>query len=161
MALVIPNEIDHAIKDKERIKRYIRFMDDGIIQNKSKETLNRLLDRIHALCDKLGLKLNVKKTHITKASKGFTFLKIHYIVTDTGRIIKKIAKNGVTRMRRKLKKFRHLIDAGKMQIDDAFSAFRSWMGNAEKIAQTYRQRKAMLKLYNRLFKRYRTGGLIA
>lgn len=161
MALVEPNKVDHTVKDVEGIKHYCRFMDDGLAAHGSKERLKDILEGIDANCREKGLKLNQKKTHITKISKGVTFLKIRYIPTDTGGLIKKIAKEGVIRMRRKLKRFRHLVDIGKMLIDDAYSAFKSWFGNAKKIAQTYRQRKEMLKLYNRLFKRYRTGGLIA
>lgn len=161
MALVVPNELDHTVKDEEATKGYCRFMDDGLATG-TKNRLQALMQgKIMPITERLGLKINPKKTHITKMSKGVTFLKIRYIATETGKLVKKIAKEGVTRMRRKLKRFRRLVDIGKMRLDDAFSAFRSWFGNAEQIAQTYRQRKEMLKLYNHLFKRYRTGGLIA
>ncbi|MBR5221629.1 MAG: RNA-directed DNA polymerase [Clostridia bacterium] len=161
MALVVPNELDHAIKDKAGIRHYIRYMDDGNILHADKDYLRRLLKSIKRLCAKLGLKLNEKKTRIVKATRGFTFLKVRYTVTETGRIIKKMAKSGIVRMRRKLKKFRKLVDAGLMTRDDAFNSFKSWFGNAKTIAHSYRTRKAMLILYNRLFNRYRTGGLIA
>lgn len=160
MALVIPNELDHTVKDKERMKHHIRYMDDGYTSG-TKERLTALLDTIREVCNRLGLELNEKKTRIVKASRGFTFLKVLYIVTDTNRIVKKMAKSGIVRMRQKLKKFRRLVDLGKMRLDDAYTSFKSWFGNARKIAHTYRTRKAMLNLYNRLFHQYRTGGMIA
>ena len=64
-------------------------------------------------------------------------------------------------MRRKLKKFRKKVDEGLMSLQDVFISFMSWYGTVAKIAKTYRQRKRMLNLYNRLFHQYKTGGMIA
>lgn len=160
MALVIPNKIDHRVKDIEKVAHYMRFMDDGFMSGK-KEHLKEIAEIIRKESDSIGLELNEKKTRIVKARRGFTFLKVNYRVTDTGKIVKKMDKSGVIRMRRKLKKFRKLVDEGKMRLDDAFTSFKSWFGNAAKIAMTYTQRKVMLNLYNKLFKCYRTGGMIA
>lgn len=161
MALVIPNDVDHLIKDGERIKHYIRYMDDGIILHDSPAYLKYLKAVITDGFAGIGLTLSPRKTHIVKARKGFMFLKVFYQITDTGKIVKKIAKSGIIRMRRKLKKFRHLIDIGRITLDDAFNSFMSWWGTAKIIAQTYRQRKRMLNLYNSLFHQYRTRGMVA
>lgn len=160
MALVIPNELDHAIKDKNGIKHYQRYMDDGNATG-TKETLRKLYKEIAEICDRLGLRLNKKKTHIVRARRGFTFLKIRYTVTETGRILKQIAKSSIVRQRRKLKKFRKKVDQGLMSLQDAFNSFMSWYGTVKKVARTYRQRKRMLNLYNSLFHQFRTGGMIA
>lgn len=160
MALVIPNDLDHAIKDKHSMKHYQRYMDDGNVTG-TKEELHSLRKVIAEMCDRLGLKLNQKKTHIIRARRGFTFLKVRYVVTETGRIIKTIAKSGIVRMRRKLKKFRKKVEQGQMSRRDVYNSFMSWYGTAKKVASTYRQRKRMLNLYNSLFHQYRTGGMIA
>ena len=161
MAKVTPNDLDHRIKDKERVKSYIRYMDDGELQDKSKGHLKQLLETIREECRKLGLTLNAKKTRITKSTRGFLFLKIRYTITKTGGVIRQMDREGFIRMRRKLKKFRAKVDKGEMTLDDVFSSFKSWFGNAKKIAQTYRSRKRMLNLYNDLFKCYKTGGMVA
>lgn len=161
MALVVPNPVDHLLKDVLRCKRNIRFMDDGIIYHRSKDFLRMVAEKTRTAFEAMGFELNLKKTHIFKLSKGFTYLKIKYQVTDTGRVIRRIAHESVVRMRRKLKKFAGLVRRGKMALDNAFASFMSWFGNARRIATSYRSRKEMLKLYNRLFKCYRTGGMIA
>ena len=161
MALVIPNDVDHFIKDKMRVKHNIRYMDDGNIIHDSKHFLKNLQEAVGDRFAEIGLTLNPKKTCIVKATKGFMFLKVFYRVTNTGKIVKKIAKSGIIRMRRKLKKFRRLVDKGVMRLDDVFNSFKSWWGTARDIAQTYRQRKRMLNLYNRLFHQYRTRGMVA
>jgi len=136
-------------------------MDDSQTSSGSKETLRLVYDVIKSQSEETGLKLNEKKTRIVKFTRGFVFLKIRYIVTETGKVIRKMVKSGIVRMRRKLKKFVELVRKGKMLLDDAFNSFNSWRGNAKKFANSYRARKAMLVLYNRLFKRYRTGGIAA
>ncbi len=161
MALVVPNDVDHAVKDRCGMKGYIRYMDDSYTGHGDKQVLQAVYDVIKQESNAIGLKLNEKKTHIVKFTRGFMFLKVHYIVTDTGKIIKKMAKAGIVRMRRKLKKFVRLVQQGKMRMDDVFNSFNSWRGNAKKYSQSYRARKAMLVLYNKLFKRYRTGGIAA
>ena len=161
IALVAPNKLDHTIKDVEKMQCYIRYMDDGIVLHSSKQRLHDLMKKIISVCDELGMKLNKRKTRIVKLTKGFTFLKVRYSVLGTGKVIKRMAKSGIVRMRRKLKKFKKLVVIGKITKDDVFYSFCSWLGNAKKVAQTYRARKKMLILYNKLFGRYRTGGLVA
>ncbi|MBR6570426.1 MAG: hypothetical protein IKK75_08245 [Clostridia bacterium] len=158
LALAVPNSLDHAVKDRERCKHYIRFMDDGIIYG-SKDRLARLLDTIRKESAALGLKLNEKKTKITKMSRGITFLKVRYAITRTGAIIRKIVRDSIIRMRRKLKKFRRMVDQGEIPLNDVFTAFSSWYGNTKQVADTYHQRKRMLRLYNDLFHGYRLKGM--
>ncbi|MBR1530593.1 MAG: hypothetical protein IJ643_00890, partial [Eubacterium sp.] len=153
LALIVPNEIDHLIKDVEGFKLYERFMDDGSVFDKSKEALKALLDKIRQCCEKLGLKLNEKKTRIVKATKGFSFLKVKYRVVK-GKLLKTLAREGTVRMRRKLKKFRRLVDEGKMTYDDVYNSVQAWLSHS-KIAKSYKTVKSMMKLYNELFSGYK------
>lgn len=154
MALVVANRIDHYIKDTKRFKFYDRYMDDGRVIAKTKEELEDLLKDMEKICDDLGLTLSPKKTFITKASKGFTFLKVRYYVTQTGKIVKKLTHAGIVRMRKKLKKFRRKVDAGLMTLDDVYASMQSWLAHA-KVADSYKTVKSMLKLYDELFNGYR------
>ena len=154
IALSIPNSLDHFIKDRCGIKHYIRYMDDGVIFHKSKEYLTRLLNDMKVLCEKLGLHFNTKKTMIVKASKGFSFMKIKYRVTSTGKIVRKLSRQGVVRMRRKLKKFKTLLQDGKITLDDVYNSFQSWLSITSKVIP-YKTKRSMLKLYNQLFDGYR------
>ncbi len=160
MALVIPSPIDHAVKDKQGIRAYERYMDDTLSGSNSKDELKQIGRTILAESAKFGLRLNPKKTAIVKASKGITFLQIHYHVTETGKLIKTLARAGIVRMRRKLKKFARKVRNGEMTLDHVFNSFSSWFGNS-KLVSAYRTRKKMLSCYNQLFHRYRTGGMYA
>ncbi len=154
MALVIANDIDHYIKDIKKCKYYTRYMDDGNIFLKTKEELNDLLCGMKEIAENLGLHFNLTKTHITKISKGFTFLKVHYSVTDTGKIVKVLVRSGTVRMRRKLKKFENKIQDGKMTIDNVYDSIQSWVAHS-KVANSYTTVRSMLKLYNEKYNGYK------
>lgn len=154
MALVVPNLLDHYIKDCAGIKHYIRYMDDGVILSNDKEFLHSLYAEMKSICDELGLVFNDRKTRIVSVSKGFTFLKIQYRVTQSGGIVKRLTRAGTVRMRRKLKRFKRLVDNGEMTLDDVYNSMQSWVAHS-KIAMSYRTRRNMLRLYNDLFDGYR------
>lgn len=154
MAVAVPNKLDHFIKDVCGIKHYIRYADDGIILSSDKHFLKDLYNKMKIICAELGLIFNEKKTKITKVSKGFVFLKIKYRVLPNGRILKTLTRAGIVRMRRKLKKFRQLVDSGRMTLNDVYQSIQSWLSNSKK-AMSYHTRKSMLKLYNALFDGYR------
>jgi hypothetical protein len=94
-------------------------------------------------------------------SRGFIYLKIRYTATDTGHIIRRMAREGILRMRRKLKKLHGLMRKGRVRLDDIYLSFKSWFGNAKKYCHSYRSRKRVLTLYHKLFKSYRMEGVIA
>ena len=160
LALCAPNALDHYIKDVERIKPYLRYMDDGHAEGSKKEMLalrERIIDRAAAL----GFELHESKTRIVKLSRGFVYLKIRYSATKTGHIIRRICRDGIVRMRRKLKRLRRLVDQGRVTLNDVFLSLKSWLGNAKKYCHSYRTRKRILSLYHDLFKSYRMEGVIA
>lgn len=132
------------------MKYYGRYMDDIYIIHEDKEYLKGLLNDIQGICDELGLFINPKKTQIVKLSHGFTFLKIKYNLTETGKVQERISKDSVTRMRRKLKKFRKLMDAGEMSFDDVRCAYASWKGGVSHY-DSYNVVKSMDKLFDELF----------
>ena len=135
------------------MKRYVRYMDDGIIIHKDKKVLQELYVGMKEVCNILGLTFNEKKTKIVKATKGFSFLKINYRVAGK-RIIKTLVRSGIVRMRRKLKKFKKKVDRGEMKLDDVYNSMQSWLAHA-KLANSYHTVKSMLELYNDLFDGYK------
>lgn len=145
-----PTRIDTYCKVVKSLKYYGRYMDDIYIIHKDKEYLKELLTQIQKMCDDLGLFINPKKTQIIKLSKGFTFLKIKYILTDTGKVVERISRDGITRMRRKLKKLRKKLDAGEVTFEDVRCAYASWRGD-KKHYDSYTTLKNMDKLFNELF----------
>ena len=160
LALCAPNALDHFVKDKCSIEPYLRYMDDGHVEGSKKDLLalrEKIIDRAAAL----GFELHESKTRIVKLSRGFVYLKIRYSATETGHIIRRICRDGIVRMRRKLKRLRGLVNQGRVTLDDVFLSLKSWLGNAKKYCHSYRTRKRILGLYHDLFKSYRMEGVKA
>ena len=156
MALVVPNDYDHYIKDKLGIKYYMRYMDDGVILLNSKEKLTELKEELREVASRYGLTLHPKKTMIVKLTKGFTFMKVRYRATGEGKVIKTLCRDGVTRERRKLKKFEAKVESGIMTMDDVYSSMQSWLTHA-KIAKHHHTVKRMIMLYDDLYGGYKVS----
>lgn len=143
-ALMLPNKLDHFIKEKLGIKGYARYMDDGYLIHPSKEYLKECLTRMKEVCDSLGIILNTKKTKIKKLSEGFKFLQIRFKLTETGKVLRKMSFESIKKIRRKLKKFklwniegRVVKIAGKFvrrvfPLSDICSAYESWRGHMKR-----------------------------
>jgi hypothetical protein len=150
-AIFLPNELDHAIKEKMRVKFYGRYMDDLYLIHNSKEYLENCLENIKNICNNLGITINERKTRIFPLSEGLLFLKGKYYLQENGRIYKKPTKDSAKRMRRKLKCFRRLIDSGRMNYADLRTGFQSWRGNYIRRFHAYNTVKKMDSFYNSLF----------
>lgn len=85
-----------------------------------------------------------------KINQPFTFLKLKYHLTFTGHLVKRVSSKTITRERRKLKKYRKLVDAGTMDLHDAKNSFKSWYGSYEKLL-SYRTKLNINALYRQLF----------
>ena len=149
--IFFPTEIDTFCKTVKGCKYYGVYMDDRYVIHHDKEFLQKLLEDICRIAKKLGLHVNRRKTRIVKLTRGFTFLKTRYIVTDTGRIVKKIPPDVVTRQRRKMKKLAAFVVRGEMAIEDFKNQYRSWKGDKKKY-NAYHTLCGMDKLYWRLLK---------
>lgn len=151
-ALALPNKLDHYIKEQLGIKYYCRYMDDGCLIHQSKEHLQKCLTEIKRICGELGIVLNTKKTQIVKLSRGIRFLKTRFILTKTGKIIRKPYKKNIVQMRKKLKTFKRWVDEGRMTVEDAKISFQSWKGHQLKF-NSYWARRKIYYLFIQLFYR--------
>jgi hypothetical protein len=150
-AIFYPNTLDHFIKEKLRVKYYGRYMDDLYLIHADKEYLKRCLCEIKKVCRSLKITVNEKKTRIVKLSRGMEFLKGKYILLENGKILLRPGKDSARRMRRKLKKFKALVNGGQMSFDDLRQAYQSWRGNYRRRFNAYNQVRHMDRLYNALF----------
>lgn len=150
LALVSGNRLDHYIKEELQIKGYARYMDDGYLIHHSKAYLQECLVKIQALCTKLGIVLNEKKTQIVKLSHGFSWLKMRISIQPSGRIVRKIYKRSIVRERKKLKKLRLKLDQGIMTQADIWNAWQSWKSYALRF-DAWHTVQSMGILYDQLF----------
>lgn len=149
-ALLYLDNLDHFIKEKLGIKYYGRYMDDFYLIHKDKAYLQECRKQIEAKAAELGLTLN-NKTQLLPLKNGIDFLGFHTYLTESGKVIRKVRHRSKNNVRRKLKKFKGLVDGGKMTQAQVVCSYQSWKGHASK-GNSYHLIRNMDDYYNKLFK---------
>lgn len=145
-----PNHIDTYCKTVKSIHCYDAYMDDRIIIHPNKEYLVELLKEIERIAKQYGLFVHKKKTQIIKLSHGFTFLKTKYIITLSGKIIRRAPRDVIVRQRRKMKKLARFVINNDMSLSDFQSQYRAWRGDLQRKYHCYHTIRNMDKLYKEL-----------
>jgi RNA-directed DNA polymerase len=144
------NHIDHFIKEQLHVKYYIRYMDDFLMLNRSKEKATSDLERIIAKLKELGFDTNPTKTKIIPLSGGFSFLGFDYVVTNTGKIIATINSDNLKHAKKKLYRISQLVKKGQMTRKKADEMFESWKAHASH-GKCYKLFKYIDSYYNSLW----------
>lgn len=150
LAPAVASCIDHYIKTELRMEYYARYSDDFRIICESKERLHEVKRLIEEKCKGVRLELHPDKTQIVKLTHGFTWLKVRYNITQSGKIIHRIHRSSVTRARRRLKKLAVKYAEGRITLKQAYDSWRCWDAHAARF-QSHRTRVEMEKLFARLF----------
>ncbi len=124
LAVYYLNELDHFIKEKLKIKHYIRYMDDGVLLSYDKEYLKYCLKEITKITDKYKLKLNNKTKIINITKGGIDFLGFRFYIINNKVILK--VRNSC---KKKLKKKMKMIRKGKYSSKKALQIVNSYKGH--------------------------------
>jgi retron-type reverse transcriptase len=142
-ALYYLDSVDRLIKEKLRIKHYVRYMDDFILLHHSKEYLRYCLREITGHCrDELRIELN-SKTQVFPMRNGVNYLGWHFCMTETGKVIRKLSTQGKKRIKRRLRKLQQQYRSGEIDLTAIRRCLVSTHGHLAH-GHTYRLRK---KLY--------------
>lgn len=158
----LPTRIDNYVKIVRGCKYYGRYNDDFYLIHPDKEFLEDVFKGIMIIADELKVHLNLKKTRIVALDRPFIFLKIKYTLTDTGKVVRSFTAQTFTRERRKLKKYRRMLDTGELDYKTIEQQYRSWRGhvarkknknskNGKPIYSNWKSLQQMDKLYKELF----------
>jgi len=135
-ALLYLNELDHYIKEKLRIKHYIRYMDDFILLHHNKTYLWQCLKEIEQITNKLGLRLN-PKTAIFPIKHGVEFLGWRFFLRESGKIVRKIKTQSKLRFKRRIRHVKKSLTTGQIDLKEAKQIWASYKGHL-KHGHTYR-----------------------
>lgn len=127
LANLFLSELDHMIKQKWHAEFYGRYMDDFYIISGDMEYLQKLLEDITDYAGGIGLEMN-PKTGICKGR--FDFLGFSYLVTDTGKVVKRLAKSKRKTERNYVRLMARQIGEGKRDTESAEQSYRSWREHA-------------------------------
>ena len=145
-----PTVIDHYFKCVLGVQCYGRYMDDIYVIHEDKHFLQQALRRFMDAATALGLFVNPKKSHIVRLSHGFTFLKTRYSV-NTGRVEAHADNITFVRERRRLKRYRRLLERKQLTRKMISNAYQSWRGTVRKHAHRWHNLQYTDGLYMRLF----------
>lgn len=147
--LAVLNGIDHFIKERLRIKYYLRYMDDMILIHEDKEYLKYCLIEIEKRLNNIDLKINTRKTFIQPLHQGIHFLGFSFRLTQTGKVVKTLLKSNVKNYKRKLKKLAKRYANGDMTKDQIDACYIAWRAHANK-GNSFKLLKSMDKYYMNL-----------
>lgn len=117
-ALLYLNGLDRFIKEKLKVKCYVRYMDDFILVHRDKQFLKFCLYEIEIFCkNNLKLYLN-EKTQIGKVKNGIDFLGFRHILLNNGKVIRKLRSSSKRRMKKHLIRLKKLKEKGI--VDDEY-----------------------------------------
>jgi retron-type reverse transcriptase len=139
------NELDQFIKHSLKCKYYIRYVDDFVILDESKENLYRLKQEIDKFLQlKLFLKLHPKKSIVQDVNKGIDTL--GYLIKPTHILVRKrVVKN--------FKKRLFQFQKGKINLNYALSCINSYYAHFMH-ADSYRLRKHLWEKHFGILKKY-------
>lgn len=152
IGITFAHGIDNYVQTVMGQRYYSRYSDDFSCIHESKEFLQELTEGIKKEAAKVGLTVHPNKTHIARIDKPFRHLQISYWMTDTGKLVKRINPKTVTAERRRLKAYKRLLLAGRLEETDIENAFKSWLMLNYKI-MSRQQIRNINNLYIELFGR--------
>ena len=128
-ALYYLDEVDRLIKERLRVKHYVRYMDDFILLHPSKAFLVDAKLRIEELlCERLSLRLN-NKTKLVPLSCGIDYLGFHSRLTDSGKVLRRLLPAAKRRMKRSLRGLRSGLAKGLLTPDELSQSIASYRGH--------------------------------
>ena len=120
------NELDHFVKEKLKIKYYVRYMDDFVLLLEDRNQCRVILEEMKEFLDKnLGLKLN-KKTNYFRNSQGVNFC--GYKIFKTHIMLKKENKK---KIKNKIKNWNKLYHKKELDLRETTLKLNSWIGHAQ------------------------------
>lgn len=125
LAVYYLNDLDHYIKEKLRIKYYVRYMDDFILFHEDRKYLKYCLDEIEKKLAEIKLKLN-KKTQILEIHHGFCFLGYRFILKDK-KLLMLLSSSTKKRVRKRVKYVR---ENNPEMLDKTLASYNGYLNGA-------------------------------
>lgn len=108
------NPFDHHVKEKLKVKGYIRYVDDTLYFSNSLEKLKSIIAKIETFLADYRVKIHPLKIKLLKTQNGFVFLG-HKVFQTHFRLTSKAIRRG----RKRLKKVYYAYKHNKLQLPEA------------------------------------------
>lgn len=125
-ANVYLNGLDHYVKETLRSGGYLRYVDDILVFENDKGRLHEIQTAIAEYCEGLRVRLQPRKCFLAPVTAGFTFLGYRIF-----RTYRRLDADNVRRFKRRLRRYRDAVAAGRMSVRKLSDCVRSWVAHAE------------------------------
>lgn len=149
--IALLNDMDHYITETLGIQVYARYMDDFVLVYESKEYLRYCRGKIAEFLHRKKLTLN-PKTQLYPLARGIILLHWRIRVGVTGKVVIRKHRSSMRKARRRLRKQKKLLDAGKISMAAIANSFQCWQAGILQ-QDCYMQVIQMRRLYYQLFNR--------
>ena len=120
------DDIDHFIKERLRVRYYIRYMDDFILIHHDRDYLACCLEQIKKKLHECRMCVSEKKTFIQPITKPIKHLGFYYRLTSTGKVVILADPKKIKHERKKVKRMVALVDQGKLTKHDVDAHWKAW-----------------------------------
>lgn len=124
--------VDHVIKERLRVRGYVRYMDDLVLVHESAGYLESCLEAVRAELGMVGLEVHDGKTRMRRLTDKTPFLGFDFRLTGTGKVVMTLRPESVKRMRRKVRRLVKRERNGLSPPGTAEEAYRGWRAHAAK-----------------------------
>ena len=139
-ANVYLNELDKFVKHKLKAKYYIRYVDDFVILNSSKEQLEKWKLEINIfLKENLEIELHPNKSRIIKLSKGIQFVGFRNFYYN--KLLRKFNRRNI---QRRLNELHNKFSKNEIDYDKIYEILQGFIAYMRH-ANTYKLRKTLSK----------------
>ena len=117
--------LDHFVKERLRVKRYLRYVDDFCCFGNDKEMLTEVRAAVREHLGMQRMKLNEGKSRIRQLKEGVEFLGFVHLPETI-----RLNQRAVRRQRRRMRTLHHAYRSGSMAWDDVTASLQSWNAHA-------------------------------
>lgn len=126
------DSIDHYIKERLRVKYYLRYMDDMLIIGNNKDELETIRQDIAEQLKSIGFDLHPDKTKIVSIRDSVTFLGFIFRLTNTGKVLMTLDPQKARAERRKLHRLVKKAKRNEITREKVDQSYLSWRSHASK-----------------------------
>lgn len=147
-----PWRVDNEARIVQGSRYYQRYMDDSADIDKDLERLKKRCAAVDRRAYEIKLFTNRRKTVICRTDKWFVYLQRKFRLRENGVVEMKILPKTVTRFRKRTRKMKKHVDAGKFTPEYVGNVVRSWLFARQDVMsypQVRRIELLVLNLYGR------------
>lgn len=126
------DKIDHFIKERLRVKYYIRYMDDMVLLGNDHKQLREWLKVIREKLNEIGLDIHAKKTKITPLRVGMMWLGYRYRLTGSGKVVMTADPDRLKATRKKYFRLVRKAKNGEISREKVDQSYQCWRECASK-----------------------------